>query len=145
MTQDIEALARRLERTHERPYSRTSVVTGMIQISTTATTHVYVNPDGPEAAAALRAQAAEIERGGWQDISTAPMDADGLPFLVCDAKTSDGFMQVVYFEPANGPDLVTADGYRYEAKEWCFATNDGPTFHPDTFTHWQPLPKAPMP
>ena len=67
--------------------------------------------------------------GDWKPIETAPKDDNAI--LVCNAKYQDGFMQVVYFKPADS------------CPEWLWATSDGPTFHENTFTHWMPLPEPP--
>lgn len=63
----------------------------------------------------------------WQPIETAPKDRE---ILVADARTADGFMQVVEWE--------------HEAKgDWKWAVKDGGRHHVNCFTHWADLPKPP--
>lgn len=74
-------------------------------------------------AALAAAQAAAPE---WQAIETAPKDGNDI--LVSNLS---GFTQVVFWDDAAA--TVT--------HHW--QTSDGPTFHDDLFTHWQPLPVPP--
>lgn len=65
----------------------------------------------------------------WEPIETFPRDGDG--YLVCNDRVIGGNCEVVFFD-----DEATTG--------WCFATMDGPNYHPETFTHWAriPLPGA---
>jgi hypothetical protein len=66
----------------------------------------------------------------WRPIETFPKD--GTDFIVCDAAVMFGFMQVVAYND------TSPGGYTLQ-------TSDGPSFHPDAFTHWMPLPPLPQP
>ena len=89
---------------------------------------------------ALAALAPEPVR--WMEIESAPKD--GEIFLAAHADYEDGNMQVVYFDESTGPGIRASDGHVYEGKEWCWHVVDGNHSHRDAFTHWMPLPAAPL-
>lgn len=64
---------------------------------------------------------------GWQPIETAPKD--GTSILVCDARIVDWVQVVAWDDKGPAP-------YKW-------ALSDGPNYHVERFTHWQPLPAPP--
>ena len=68
----------------------------------------------------------------WQPISTAPRDGK-TSILVCNARTLDGFHQVVFWENAAQPQCPH--------NHW--STSDGIVYHEGLFTHWMHLPPPP--
>lgn len=69
--------------------------------------------------------------GTWLPIEMAPRnEADAEAILVCDNRVHGGFHQVVFWDSEVGNDF-----------KW--ATSDGPNFHKDAFTHFQPIDAPP--
>lgn len=79
----------------------------------------------------------------WQTIDTAPRDGETSFLAFGSANLADPHYEVVYYLPSTAPDLTDADGTVWPGADWCWATTDGPSFHRDSFTHWQPLPEPP--
>lgn len=85
------------------------------------------------------APASPLPGGGWQDISTAPKD--GTPMLAGSIHHSD--REVVCWQDGLPSGSMDTDA------EWEGWVNDGPQkdrfyANPRYFTHWQPLPAAPI-
>jgi hypothetical protein len=78
--------------------------------------------------AAERAAALRFPADGWRTIESAPKD--GSDFLVCLWGTT---MAVVSYK---APENNAIPAY-------CWYTLDGPSYHRDAPTHWQPLPSPP--
>lgn len=68
----------------------------------------------------------------WLPISTAPKD--GTKILVTDANTI-GCEECVFWDddPQASQNSIG----------WQWATDDGPSYHEERFTHWMPLPEPP--
>lgn len=123
MTPDHSALIERLEAVHTLDTPR-SVTTGSL-----------INPDGPEAAAALR------DLTEWRDIETAP---------------KDGTIVHVFAPGFDWPETVQWELYEPEVAEeageegyWTYAeglmADATDSCEPETWTHWRQinLPSAP--